>query len=118
MADLSVVLFWVGAALTGGSVLFHLAAALGSRVVRRAAATSAGTVMLSERQEPPAFLGRLGSALAALAGLSLVLVVVACPMATGHPSYAKMLKMIIAKPSITSQAARFPRHWPSERACR
>ena len=96
MADLSVVLFWVGAALTGGSVLFHLAAALGSRVVRRTAATSAGTVTLSERQEPPAYLGRLGSALAALAGLSLVLMLVARTIATGHPPYSNMFEYLTA----------------------
>ena len=96
MAEISVLLFWVGAALTAASLLAQLAAALGTRVVRRTAVTNAGTVAFAERQEPPAILGRLGSALAALAGVTLILMLVTRTVATGHPPYANMFEYLTA----------------------
>src|SRR5713226_6747999 len=85
MEHLSVLLFWVGTALTGSAALFHLGAAFGSRVVQRAAATNAGTVTLTERQPP-----------AVSAAAALVAMLVTRTIATGHPPYSNMFEFLSA----------------------
>ena len=96
MADVSVALFWLGAALTAAAVLCQLAALFGSRVVRRTAVTNAGTLTVSERQPPSALWGRLGSAFSLAAAVSLVLMLVARTIATGHPPYSNMFEYLTA----------------------
>ena len=96
MAELSVTLFWVGVALTAAASLFQLGAAFGSRVVRRAAVTNAGTITLAERQPPPLVWQRLGSLLSLAAAATLVLMLVTRTMATGHPPYSNMFEYLTA----------------------
>lgn len=96
MTHLSIVLFWVGASLTAAATLFQLAAAFGSRVVRRAAVTNAGTVTFAERQPPPPAWARLGSVLSLAAAVSLVLMLVTRTIATGHPPYSNMFEYLTA----------------------
>jgi cytochrome c-type biogenesis protein CcsB len=96
MADLALALFWTGAVLTALATVFHVAAAFGSRVVRRMAATSAGTITVSERQPAPAAWRRIGSALSVLAAIALGLMLVARTLATGHPPYSNMFEYLTA----------------------
>ena len=96
MADTSVTLFWIGAALTAAAALCQSGAAFGSRVVRRAAATNAGTVTLTERQPLPALWERLGAALSVAAAAVLVLMLVTRTIATGHPPYSNMFEYLTA----------------------
>lgn len=97
MADLSVALFWLGAALTGAAFVVQLASlALASRVVQRQAMTSAGAVTVAERTGPPAGLARLGSVLGMAAAASLVLMLVTRTLATGHPPYSNMFEYLAA----------------------
>ena len=96
MAELSVTLFWVGVALTAAASLFQLGAAFGSRVVRRAAVTNAGTITLAERQPPSLVWQRLGSLLSLAAAATLALMLVTRTMATGHPPYSNMFEYLTA----------------------
>jgi cytochrome c-type biogenesis protein CcsB len=96
MAQVSEALFWIGATLTAVATLFHLGAAFGSRVVRRAAATNVGTITLTVRQPPPAVWGRIGSGLSVLAACALALMLVTRTLATGHPPYTNMFEYLTA----------------------
>lgn len=96
MADLSVTLFWVGAALTALATLAQIGALFGSRVVRRAAATTAGTITVSERQPPPPLWATLGSALSIMAAGVLAAMLVVRTIATGHPPYTNMFEYLTA----------------------
>jgi cytochrome c-type biogenesis protein CcsB len=96
MAYLAVVLFWVGAALTGAAALFQLGATFGARVVRRTAVTNAGTLTVAERQPPPALWDRLGMVLSFAAAGALVAMLVARTLATGHPPYSNMFEYLTA----------------------
>ncbi len=96
MAELSITLFWLGAGLTAAATICLLAATVGGRVVRRTALTNAGTITVSESQPPAAFWGRLGSWLSLAAGATLVLMLVARTIATGHPPYSNMFEYLSA----------------------
>src|SRR6266536_1716850 len=96
MADASVALFWMGAALTAAATVAYGVAAFGVRVVRGAAATSAGTITVSERQEPSALWARLGSALSLAAAASLAAMLITRTIATGHPPYSNMFEYLTA----------------------
>ncbi len=96
MAEVSVTLFWVGAALTLVAAVLQLGAAFGSRVVRGAALTSAGTVTISARGPAPAAWERLGSGLSVLAGGALLAMLVTRTIATGHPPYSNMFEYLTA----------------------
>ncbi len=96
MAEVSVVLFWIGAALTAAATVAYGVAAFGVRTVRRAAATNAGTVTVTERQEPGAFWTGLASFLTYAAAVSLVAMLVARTIATGRPPYANMFEYLTA----------------------
>ena len=96
MAELAIVLFWVGAALTGAAALVQVGAVFGARVVRRVAATNAGTVTVAERQPPSPLWERLGSGLSLAAAACLALMLVARTAATGHPPYSNMFEYLTA----------------------
>lgn len=96
MATVAEALFWLGGMLTATAVLFYLWAAFGVRVVRRVAATSAGTMTLSEREAPSPLWGRLGSLFAVLAAGTLVLMLVARTIATREPPYSNMFEYLTA----------------------
>lgn len=96
MAEVSVALFWIGAALTAAATVAHGVAAFGVRTVRRAAATNAGTVTVTERQEPGSFWTGLASFLTYAAAAALVAMLVARTIATGRPPYANMFEYLTA----------------------
>src|SRR5215211_1734683 len=96
MADLSISLFWLGVALTGGAMLCLIASAVGGRVVRRQAVTNAGTITLSESQPPSAIWARLGSGLSLAAAASLAAMLITRTIATGHPPYSNMFEYLSA----------------------
>jgi cytochrome c-type biogenesis protein CcsB len=91
-----VALFWVGAGLTAAAGACLVLSAFGRRVVRGQAVTSAGTITLSESHPPPAIWGRLGSWLSYAAGATLVLMLIARTIATGHPPYSNMFEYLSA----------------------
>src|SRR5215211_6731130 len=96
MADVSVGLFWVGAALTALATVCLAVASVGRRVVRRQAMTNAGTITLTDSQPASALWGRLASWLSYGAGAALVLMLVARTIATGHPPYTNMFEYLSA----------------------
>ncbi len=96
MTEVSVVLFWIGAVLTAAATMAHGVAAFGVRTVRRAAATNAGTVTVTERQEPGTFWTGLASFLTYAAAAALVAMLVARTIATGRPPYANMFEYLTA----------------------
>jgi cytochrome c-type biogenesis protein CcsB len=96
MAEISVTLFWLGAALTAAAFLVQLAAAFGGRIVRQTAVTSAGTVTLTERQPAPASWGRIGYWLTVAAAAALLAKLGTRWIATGHPPYSNMFEYLAA----------------------
>ena len=96
MADLSVALFWTGAALTAASMLCYIIAAVGVRVVGRMAVTDAGTIALQDRTPVGPVWARLGQLLGYAAGLTLLLMLTTRSIATGHPPYSNMFEYLSA----------------------
>lgn len=96
MATVAEALFWLGGMLTATAVLFYLWAAFGVRVVRRTAATSAGTLTLTEREPVSPPWGKLGSLFATMAAGSLALMLVARTIATHEPPYSNMFEYLTA----------------------
>jgi cytochrome c-type biogenesis protein CcsB len=96
MAQVSVGLFWAGAGLAALATLFYFASAFAGRVVQRAAATSAGTITLADRQPPSPLWARLGSGASVAAAGCLAAMLVTRTIATGHPPYSNMFEYLTA----------------------
>src|SRR5579883_2686267 len=95
-ASLSYSLFWGGLISIAVSSVFYAAAAWGWRVSVRQAATSAGTVTVSEREPLPPIVGKLGTWTSWMALGFLVSCMVTRSIATGHPPYSNMFEYLTA----------------------
>lgn len=96
MATVSEALLWLGTMLTATAMFFQVWTLLGARVVRRVAATSAGTITLAERQPLSPAWGRMGTVFAALAAVALTLMLITRTIATREPPFANMFEYLTA----------------------
>jgi len=99
--SLSYTLFWCGLVSIAISSVFYMAATWGWRVVVRSAATSAGSVTITERQPLPPIIGRLGTASSWLGLGFLLSYMVTRSLATGHPPYSNMFEYLTAFGTLT-----------------
>jgi cytochrome c-type biogenesis protein CcsB len=95
-------LFWCGLVSVATASLLYLLATWGSRVVVHAAATSAGTMTVAERQPLPPAVGRLATATSWVALAFLVSYLITRAMATGHPPYSDMFEYLSAFGTLTT----------------
>ena len=95
-------LFWCGLVSVATASLLYLLATWGSRVVVRAAATSAGTMTVAERQPLPPAVGLLATATSWVALAFLVSYLITRAMATGHPPYSDMFEYLSAFGTLTT----------------
>jgi cytochrome c-type biogenesis protein CcsB len=101
LESLSYSLFWCGLASVAVASALYVAAAWGWRVVVRQAATSAGSVTLSERQPLPPIVGRLGTVATWTAVAFLLAEMVTRSIATGHPPYSNMFEYLTSFGTLT-----------------
>ncbi|MHB8577635.1 MAG: c-type cytochrome biogenesis protein CcsB [Dehalococcoidia bacterium] len=104
LESLSLTFFWSGLICVAISALFYVAAAWGWRVVVRQAATSAGTMTISEREPLPPTVGRIATVFSWFSLGLLLTYMVTRSIATGHPPYSNMFEYLSAFGTITIAA--------------
>jgi cytochrome c-type biogenesis protein CcsB len=96
LSALSVTLSWCGLVAVAFAAVLYPLAAFGRRVVVRQAATTAGSVTLSEKQPLPPLVGRLAT-WTSWVGLAFMLAYMGVrSAATGHPPYSDMFEYLNA----------------------
>jgi cytochrome c-type biogenesis protein CcsB len=96
LASLSITLSWCGLVAVAFAAVLYPLSVFGRRVAVRQAATSAGTVSVSEREPMSPLVGRLAS-WTAWVGLAFMLAyMVVRTKATGHPPYSDMFEYLNA----------------------
>jgi cytochrome c-type biogenesis protein CcsB len=96
LSALSITLSWCGLVAVAFAAVLYPLSAFGRRVVVRQAATSAGTVTLSEKQPLPPLVGRLAT-WTSWVGLAFMLAYMGVrSAATGHPPYSDMFEYLNA----------------------
>jgi len=102
LESLSYTLFWCGLiSLACASVMYGLAT-WGWRVSVRQAATSAGTLTVSQREPLPPVVGRLGTVATWTALIFLIAYLTMRSIATGHPPYSNMFEYLTAFGTLTT----------------
>ncbi len=102
LESLSLTLFWCGLVSVAVASFCYALSTWGWRVVARSAATSAGNVVISERQPLPPTVGGVATGATWIGVGFLAAYLVVRSLATGHPPYSNMFEYLSAFGTFTA----------------